>query len=68
MGSKVVGVAAFLALTVPAAPAQADLDDMMDVLFDPFVTTAGAFDGEAVFDATAWESFLSTEHWDAALA
>ncbi|OQZ98050.1 cellulase family glycosylhydrolase [Mycolicibacter algericus] len=68
MGSKVVGVAAFLALTVPAAPAQADLDDMMDVLFDPFVTTAGAFDSEAVFDATAWESFLSTEHWDAALA
>ncbi|OQZ98049.1 endoglycoceramidase [Mycolicibacter algericus DSM 45454] len=68
MGSKVVGVAAFLALTVPAVPAQADLDDMMDVLFDPFVTTAGAFDGEAVFDATAWESFLSTEHWDAALA
>ncbi|WP_163705392.1 cellulase family glycosylhydrolase [Mycolicibacter senuensis] len=68
MGSKVVGVAAFLAVTVPAAPAQADFDDMMDVLFDPFVTAAGAFDGETLFDATAWESFLSAEHWDAALA
>src|SRR5690625_1809904 len=66
-GSKVVAIAAFLAVT-SAAPAQADVDDMMDVLFSPFLTAAGALDGDAVFDATAWEAFLSSEHWDTALA
>jgi endoglycosylceramidase len=51
-----------------APPAQADIDDMMDVLVAPFMTAAGAFDGDALLDTTAWDSFLSSDHWDAALA
>lgn len=68
VGSRVVGVAAFLAVASAAAPAHADIDDMMDLLFTPFATTDGALDGQALFDATAWDSFLSTAHWDAAFA
>jgi endoglycosylceramidase len=69
VGSKIVGAVAFLALAVPSAPpAHADFDDIMDVLFAPFLTAAGALDGDAVFDTTAWASFLSSAHWDAALA
>ncbi|WP_350223009.1 PGRS repeat-containing protein, partial [Mycolicibacter virginiensis] len=68
VGSKVVGIAAFLALAPVAPTAHADLDDMMDVLFTPFVTTEGTLDGDALFDATAWDTFLSSGHWDAALA
>ncbi|WP_233424667.1 cellulase family glycosylhydrolase [Mycolicibacter heraklionensis] len=71
VGSKVVGVAAFLAVTsaaVPLAPAHADLDDMMDVLFTPFATADGALDGQALFDTAAWDTFLSSAHWDAAFA
>ncbi|MCV7382862.1 cellulase family glycosylhydrolase [Mycolicibacter longobardus] len=70
MGSKVVGVAAFLAVTsaaTPLAPAQADIDDMMDVLFAPFVTAAGELDGQALFDTAAWDTFLSPESWSSAL-
>ncbi|MEB3022787.1 cellulase family glycosylhydrolase [[Mycobacterium] crassicus] len=68
VGSKVVGVAAFLAITPLTPAAQADVDDMMDVLFTPFVTAEGTFDGDTMFDATAWATFLSPEHWDAAVA
>ncbi|MCV7382861.1 cellulase family glycosylhydrolase [Mycolicibacter longobardus] len=73
MGSKVVGVAAFLAIVPLAPPAQADIDDMMDVLFAPFAAAEGAFDGQApfdnaVFDAAAWDTFLSAENWNSALA
>ncbi|MGB3521933.1 MAG: PGRS repeat-containing protein, partial [Mycobacterium sp.] len=66
VGSKVVGIAAFLAIAPIAPTAQADFDDMMDVLVTPFVTTDGALDGDALFDATAWDTFLSSAHWDAA--
>jgi endoglycosylceramidase len=67
--SKIVGAVAFLALVVPSAPpAHADFDGMMDGLFDPFVTAAGAVDGEALFSPAAWPAFLAPEHWDAALA
>ncbi|WP_233424668.1 cellulase family glycosylhydrolase [Mycolicibacter heraklionensis] len=68
VGSKVVGVAAFLAIAPMTPPAHADLDDMMDVLFTPFATTDGALDGQALFDTTAWDTFLSSAHWDAAFA
>ncbi|CAJ1499101.1 cellulase family glycosylhydrolase [[Mycobacterium] holstebronense] len=72
VGSKVVGIAAFLAVTAAGTPltppAHADLDDMMDVLFTPFVTTEGTLDGDALFDATAWDTFLSSGHWDSAFA
>ncbi|MFL0177998.1 MULTISPECIES: cellulase family glycosylhydrolase [unclassified Mycobacterium] len=66
VGSKVAGIAAFLAIAPIAPTAQADFDDMMDVLATPFVTTDGALDGDALFDAAAWDTFLSAEHWDAA--
>ncbi len=69
VGSKVVGAVAFLSLVVPSAPpAQADVDDVLEALFTPFLTAAGAIDGDAVFSPAAWDSFLSPEHWDAALA
>ncbi|MFL0177997.1 cellulase family glycosylhydrolase [Mycobacterium sp. SMC-15] len=68
VGSKVVGIAAFLAIAPTAPTAHADFDDMMDVLFTPFVTTEGALDGDALFDTTAWDTFLSSAHWDAAFA
>ncbi len=71
VGSKVAGIAAFLAVTSAATPlpaAHADLDDMMDVLFTPFVTTEGGLDGDALLDTTAWDTFLSSAHWDAAFA
>ncbi|ULP48480.1 cellulase family glycosylhydrolase [Mycolicibacter virginiensis] len=68
VGSKIVGIAAFLALAPVVPTAQADFDDMMDVLVTPFVTTEGTLDGDALFDATAWDTFLSSDHWDAAFA
>ncbi|ORV45789.1 endoglycoceramidase [Mycolicibacter engbaekii] len=66
MGTKAVGVAAFLAIAPISAPAHADFDDMMDMLISPFVTAAGDLDGDALFDASAWDAFLSAAHWDAA--
>ncbi|MGV0624768.1 cellulase family glycosylhydrolase [Mycolicibacter minnesotensis] len=71
VGSKVAGLAAFMAIAPMAAmapSAQADVDDMMDVLFSPFVTDSGALDGQALFDATAWDTFLSSANWNSAFA
>ncbi|CAJ1494479.1 cellulase family glycosylhydrolase [[Mycobacterium] kokjensenii] len=71
VGSRVAGVAAFLAVAPMAAmapAAHADVDDMMDVLLSPFATADGVLDGAALFDADAWNEFLSTAHWDDSLA
>ncbi|BBY34447.1 cellulase family glycosylhydrolase [Mycolicibacter minnesotensis] len=65
VGSKVVGIAAFMAIAPMTAPAHADLEDMMEALFAPF--TAGELDSQAAVDSSAWETFLSADHWNAAL-
>ncbi|MEO6794719.1 MAG: cellulase family glycosylhydrolase [Mycobacterium sp.] len=71
VGTKVVGVVAFMAMVPTVSltpPAQADVDDVMEALFAPFLTAAGAVDGDTLFSPVAWEAFLTPEHWDAALA
>lgn len=69
VGNTVVGALACMSLVVPSAPtAHADFDDVMDELFTPFLTAAGAVDGEALFSPVAWEAFLAPEHWDTAFA
>ncbi|BBZ21959.1 cellulase family glycosylhydrolase [Mycolicibacter hiberniae] len=66
VGTKAAGVVAFLAIAPLSAPAHADFEDMWDALVEPFVTTEGVLDGDALFDASAWDAFLSAAHWDAA--
>ena len=55
-GSTALGVAAFFAVTSVGTPltppAHADIDDMMD----------------ALFDGSTWDTFFSPAHWDAAFA
>lgn len=68
-----LAIGAFLScgmLPLAAAPAaQADLEDVFDQLFSPFVDTASSsLDWEAFSDATAWETFFDPAHWDAAWA
>ncbi|ORV66353.1 hypothetical protein AWC09_01520 [Mycolicibacter hiberniae] len=58
-----------IAVLLPAVPARADLDDVFDELFSPFVDAAtSGVDWGALLDSAAWETFLDPAHWDAAWA
>ncbi|WP_152665590.1 hypothetical protein, partial [Mycobacterium sp. UM_Kg1] len=46
-----------IAVLLPAVPARADLDDVFDQLFSPFVDAAtSGVDWDAFTDATAWST------------
>ncbi|ORV39788.1 hypothetical protein AWC02_19655 [Mycolicibacter engbaekii] len=52
-----------------APAARADLDDVFDELFAPFVDAASStLDWGALSDSAAWETFFDPAHWEAAWA
>ncbi|ORV39598.1 hypothetical protein AWC02_19660 [Mycolicibacter engbaekii] len=58
-----------MAALLPAIPARADLDDVFDELFAPFVDAASStLDWGALSDSAAWETFFDPAHWEAAWA